>query len=69
MLKSHGYRPKGHRLDFLQRGFPVFALPGSLEILQELSLADGRDGPTPWLEGSQERRIGRWNYTIVPWED
>jgi hypothetical protein len=69
MLECDDYYPKEHRLDLLQHGFPVFALPSSLETLQKLNLDDGRDDSAPWLKGSQERRIGRWNYTIVPWED
>jgi len=69
MLECNDHFPKESRLDLLEQGFPVFALPGSLEIFQKLNLDHGQDLPDPWLKGPQERRIGRWNYTIVPWED
>jgi hypothetical protein len=69
MLEYDGYCRREHRLDFSEHGFPVFALPGSLEIVQKLNLDDGPDGSTSRLKGLPERRIGRWSYTIVPWED
>ena len=69
MLEYSGYCRREHRLDFSEHGFPVFALPGSLEIVQKLNLDNAPDGSTSWLKGLPERRIGRWNYTIVPWED
>jgi hypothetical protein len=71
MLEGDGYCRRKHRLDFSEQGLPVFALPGSLEIVQKLNPDDGPDGSTSWLKGlpEPERRIGRWSYTIVPWED
>ena len=68
MLESNGYFPREHRLACPEHGFPVFALPGSFEILQKLNLDDGPDGSFR-LTGLPETRIGRWSYTIVPWED
>jgi len=68
MLESDGYCRREHRLDFSEHGFLVFALPGSLEIVQKLNLGDGQDGSSR-LKGLPETRIGRWRYTIVPWED
>jgi hypothetical protein len=68
MLESDGYSRRGRRLDFSEYGFPVFALPGSFDILQKLNLDDGPDGSS-LLTGLRETRIGRWSYTIVPWED
>lgn len=68
MLESDGYCRREHRPDFSEHGFPVFALPGSFEILQKLNLDDGPEGSSR-LTGLQETRIGRWSYTIVPWED
>jgi hypothetical protein len=69
MLESDGYFRREHRLDFSEHGFPVFALPGSLELVQKLNLDDGPDSSTSWLKGLPETRIDRWSYTIVPWED
>ena len=68
MLESDGYFRRGHRLAFPEHGFPVFALPGSFEIVQKLNLADRPDGSSR-LTGLPETRINRWSYTIVPWED
>jgi hypothetical protein len=62
------YCRREHRLDFSEHGFPVFAFPGSFEILQKLNLDDGPDGSFR-LTALLETRIGRWSYTIVPWED
>jgi hypothetical protein len=68
MLESDGDCRRERRLDFSERGFPVFALPGSFEIVQKLNLADRPDGSSR-LTGLPETRINRWSYTIVPWED
>jgi hypothetical protein len=68
MLESDSYCRRERRLDFSEHSFPVFALPGSFEILQKLNLDDGPEGSFR-LTGLQETRIGRWSYTIVPWED
>jgi hypothetical protein len=68
MLESDGYCRRERRLAFPEHGFPVFALPGSFEIVQKLNLADRRDGSSR-LTGLPETRVNRWSYTIVPWED
>ena len=69
MLERDGYFRREPPPDFSEHGFPVFALLGSSEIVQKLNLDDGPAGCASWLKGLPERRIGRWNYTIVPWED
>jgi hypothetical protein len=35
----------------------------------EFTTDDGQTASPLGLKGLPERRIGRWNYTIVPWED
>jgi hypothetical protein len=52
-----------------KHSFPVFISPGCLEVEQKLKPKDGRTAPLLGSNGSPEQRIGRWNYTIVPWED
>ena len=47
----------------------VFTLLGFLKKEQKLSVNDGQTVSPLSLTGLPERRIGRWNYTIVPWED
>ena len=68
MLESNGYFPREHRLACPEDGFPVFALPGSFEIVQKLNFADRPEGSSR-LTGLPETRISRWSYTLVPWED
>ena len=68
MLESDGDCRREHRLDFSEHGFPVFALPGSFEIVKKLNLADGPEASSG-LTGLPETGISRWNYTLVPWED
>jgi hypothetical protein len=58
-----------HWPDSPKRNLPVFTLPGFLKIEQKLSVEDGQTASPLGLKGLPERRIGRWNYTIVPWED
>jgi hypothetical protein len=69
MLKRDSYCRQEHQFDFLEHGCPVLALSGSSEIVQKLNLDDGQPASPRGLQGLPERRIGRWNYTIVPWED
>jgi hypothetical protein len=63
------YFQKGHQPNLLQYGVSLFALPGSLEMLQTLNLDDAQEGTVSLLRDLPERKIGRWNYTVVPWED
>jgi hypothetical protein len=58
-----------HLLNTSEHSFPVSTSPGFLEIEQTLKREDGRTAPPPGSNGLPERRIGRWNYTIVPWDD
>jgi hypothetical protein len=58
-----------HWFDISARCFRVFARRGFLEIEQKLNLDDGQTAPSLGLSGLPERGIGRWPYTIVPWED
>jgi hypothetical protein len=67
MLESDSNCRRERRLDCSEHGFPVFALPGSLEI-QKLNL-DDRPDDSSGLTGLRETKIDRWSYTIVPWED
>lgn len=58
-----------HLLNTPEHSFPVLTPPGFLEIEQKLKFKDGLTAPPLGSNGLPERRIGRWNYTIVPWED
>jgi hypothetical protein len=62
-------RRQGDLLNSSEHSFPVFTSPGFLETEQKLKPKDGRTAPPLGSNGLPERRIGRWNYTIVPWED
>ena len=68
MIESDGYCRREYRLDFSEHGFPVFALPGSIEIVQKLNLDYGQDDSSR-LTGLPETRIALRSYTILPWED
>ena len=69
MSSDDGHRSEHEsQVDFGENSFPVFALPGSLETLQKLKPGSKQDGSDPSLEWP-ETRIGRWSYTVVPWED
>jgi hypothetical protein len=58
-----------HLLSTPEHSFPVLAFPGFLEAEQKLKCDDGLTVPSLGSNGLPERRIGRWNYTVVPWED
>ena len=60
-------RRQEHLLDSSEHSFPVLTTLSFLEIEQKLK--DGGTAPPPGSNGLPERRIARWNYTIVPWED
>jgi hypothetical protein len=60
---------RAHRLNTPEHSFPVLTSPGFLEIEQKLKIKDGLMALPLGSNGLPERRIGRWNYTIVPWED
>lgn len=60
-------RRQEHLLNSSEHSFPVLTTLGFLEIEQKPK--DGGTAPAPGSKGLPERRIGRWNYTIVPWED
>jgi hypothetical protein len=58
-----------HEFDISQRDSPDSAHRGFSDIEQKLNLDDGRTVPLLASNGLSERGIGRWPYTIVPWED
>jgi len=62
-------RPTEHLLKSPEYSFPAFASRGFLETEQKLKPKDGLTAPPLGSNGLPERRIGRWNYTVVPWED
>jgi hypothetical protein len=65
--RDNDYR-REHLLSNPEHSFPVLASPGFLETAQKLK-CDGLTAPPLGSNGLLERRIGRWNYTVVPWED
>lgn len=69
MLNRGSHCRREHWFDISERDFPVSARRDFLEIEQKLNLDDGRTAPPLALNGLPERGIGRWPYTIVPWED
>jgi hypothetical protein len=60
-------RRQEHLLNSSEHSFPVLPTLGFLEIEQKPN--DEETALAPGSNGLPERRIGRWNYTIVPWED
>ena len=69
MIKRDSDCRREHRFDIPEPGFPVFGFPGFLEIEQKLKLGEGQTASPLGVKSLPEQRIGRWNYTIVPWED
>jgi hypothetical protein len=67
--KPDNDRRQEHLLNSSERSFPAFTSQGFLETEQKLKPKDGWIAPPLGSNGLPERRIGRWNYTIVPWED
>jgi hypothetical protein len=60
-------RRQEHLSSSSEHSFPILTSLVFLEIEQKLT-AEGT-APSPGSNGLPEQRIGRWNYTIVPWED
>jgi hypothetical protein len=56
-----------HLLNTSEHPLPVSSSPGFWQIKHKLN--NGPPAPPLGSNGLPERRIGRWNYTIVPWED
>ena len=69
MLSRDSDCRREHGFDISEREFPVSARRDFLDIEQKLNLDDGRTAPPLASNGLPEQRIGRWPYTIVPWED
>jgi len=67
--KPDNDRQREHLLNSSEHSVSVLTFPAFLETEQRLKPKDGRTALSLGSNGLAEGRIGRWNYTVVPWED